>query len=106
MISSVPRMAVVENILHSIFADTINLLRSYFRSTSPILPTIVRPMKPVIPSDPTSLPVQTGTVADAGREESSLHGEILARLRDYTVHCTFATGCRVREPRLCCLCRP
>src|SRR5216683_375032 len=97
MISSVPRMVVVEHILHSIFADTINLLRSFFRSTSPVLPTIVGPMKPVIPSDPTSLPVQTGTVADAGREESSLHGEILARLRDYIVEGNIADGGRVRQ---------
>src|SRR6266853_3340474 len=103
MISSVPRVAVVENILHSIFADTINLLRSYFPSTSPALPTIVRPMKPVIPSDPTSLPVQTGIVADAGREESSLHGEILARLRDYIVEGNIADGGRVPERQLCAM---
>ena len=30
-------------------------------------------MKPVIPSDPSSLPVQPEAVADAGREEFSLH---------------------------------
>src|SRR5258708_6828923 len=101
MISSVPPVAAVENILHSILGDTINLLRSYFRSTSPTLPTIVREMKPVIPSDPTALPVQTGIVADAGREESSLHGEILARLRDYIVEGNIADGGRVPERQLC-----
>src|SRR5258708_32404241 len=101
MISSVPRMAVV--ILHSIFAGTINLLRSYFRSTSPILPTIVGPMKPVIPSDPASLPVQAEPVADVGREESSLHGEILARLRDYIVEGNIADGGRVPERQLCAM---
>src|SRR6266404_9522642 len=59
------------------------------------------PMKPVIPSDPTSLPVRAGTVADAGREEPSLHGEILARLRDYIVEGNIADGGRVPERQLC-----
>jgi len=60
-------------------------------------------MKPVIPSDPTSLPVQSGTIADAGREESSLHGEILARLRDYIVEGNIADGGRVPERQLCAM---
>ena len=60
-------------------------------------------MKPVIPSDPTSLPVRAGTVADAGREESSLHGEILARLRDYIVEGNIPDGGRVPERQLCAM---
>jgi DNA-binding GntR family transcriptional regulator len=60
-------------------------------------------MKPVILSDPTSLPVRTETVADAGREESSLHGEILARLRDYIVEGNIPDGGRVPERQLCAM---
>ena len=60
-------------------------------------------MKPVIPSDPTSLPVPTETGADAGREESSLHGEILARLRDYIVEGNIPDGGRVPERQLCAM---
>src|ERR1700730_10128740 len=64
---------------------------------------MVRPMKPVIPSDPTSLPDRAGTVADAGREESSVHGEILARLRDYIVGGNIPAGGRVPERQLCAM---
>jgi len=60
-------------------------------------------MKPVIPTDPASLPVQTGAVADAGREESSLHGEILARLRDHIVEGNIPDGGRVPERQLCAM---
>src|SRR5580765_3046241 len=58
-------------------------------------------MKPVIPSDPTSLPVLTEAGTDAAREESSLHGEILARLRDYIVEGNIPDGGRVPERQLC-----
>jgi DNA-binding GntR family transcriptional regulator len=60
-------------------------------------------MKPVIPNDPTSLPVQNEAVADTDREESSLHGEILARLRDYVVEGNIPDGGRVPERQLCAL---
>jgi DNA-binding GntR family transcriptional regulator len=60
-------------------------------------------MKPVIPSNATSLPVETETVTDAGREESSLHGEILARLRDYIVEGNIPDGGRVPERQLCAM---
>jgi len=59
-------------------------------------------MKPVIPSDPTSLPVRP-EAADAGREESSLHDEILARLRDYIVEGNIPDGGRVPERQLCAM---
>jgi DNA-binding GntR family transcriptional regulator len=60
-------------------------------------------MKPVIPSNPPSLPVTTETGTDAGREESSLHGEILARLRDYIVEGNIPDGGRVPERELCAM---
>jgi DNA-binding GntR family transcriptional regulator len=74
-----------------------------FSSTSVISRSMVRAMKPVIPNDPTSLPVPTGTVANASREEPSLHGEILARLRDHIVEGNIPDGGRVPERELCAL---
>src|SRR4051812_19551474 len=59
-------------------------------------------MKPLIPSDATALAVRT-EAADAGREESSLHGEILARLRDYIVEGNIPDGGRVPERQLCAM---
>jgi DNA-binding GntR family transcriptional regulator len=64
---------------------------------------MVHAMKPVIPSDPTSLPAQPETAADTSREESSLHGEILARLRDYIVEGNIPDGGRVPERELCAM---
>jgi DNA-binding GntR family transcriptional regulator len=97
----------------SLTAVTIHIAFNSFRfnrfiafkllSTFPLLRTIVRPMKPVIPSDPNSLPIQTEAVADTDREESSLHGEILARLRDYVVEGNIPDGGRVPERQLCAL---
>ena len=49
-------------------------------------------MKPVIPSDPASLAAETEAGADAGREESSLHDNILTRLRDYIVEGNIPDG--------------
>jgi DNA-binding GntR family transcriptional regulator len=60
-------------------------------------------MIPVIPTDPASLPVQGEPVADAAREEPSLHGEILARLRDYIVEGNIPDGGRVPERQLCAM---
>jgi DNA-binding GntR family transcriptional regulator len=60
-------------------------------------------MKPVIPSNPTSLPIRIEPAIDAGREDSSLHGEILARLRDYIVEGNIPDGGRVPERQLCTL---
>ncbi len=56
-------------------------------------------MKPLIPGDTPSLPLRTEAAADAGREESSLHGEILTRLRDYIVEGNIPDGGRVPERR-------
>src|ERR1700726_1214329 len=58
-------------------------------------------MKPLIPGDATALPVRSEAGADAGREESSLHDEILARLRDHIVEGNIADGGRVPERQLC-----
>src|SRR5467141_2917227 len=55
-------------------------------------------MKPVIPSDATALPVRSE--AAAGREEPSLHGETLARLRDYIVEGNIPDGGRIPERQL------
>jgi DNA-binding GntR family transcriptional regulator len=60
-------------------------------------------MKPVNPSDQPSPPVRTETLADAGREESSLHDEILARLRDHIVEGNIPDGSRVPERQLCAM---
>jgi DNA-binding GntR family transcriptional regulator len=60
-------------------------------------------MKTIIPREPASLPVRTETVADAGREESSLHCEILAQLRDYIVEGNIPDGGRVPERQLCAM---
>ena len=58
-------------------------------------------MKPLIPSDATALPVRSE--AAAGREESSLHDEILTRLRDYIVEGNIPDGGRVPERELCAM---
>jgi DNA-binding GntR family transcriptional regulator len=58
-------------------------------------------MKPVIPGDPTSLPIPAAS--EAAREESSLHDEILTRLRDYIVEGNIPDGGRVPERELCAM---
>ena len=54
-------------------------------------------MKPLIPSDAAALPVRSEA---AGREEPSLHDEILTRLRDYIVEGNIPDGGRVPEREL------
>ena len=56
-------------------------------------------MKPLIPDEATSTAVGTG--ADPGREDLSLHNEILARLRDHIVEGNIPGGGRVPERQLC-----
>jgi DNA-binding GntR family transcriptional regulator len=70
-------------------------------STPQLSGTIVSAMKPVIPTTRDSALVEAETIADAAREEPSLHGEILARLRDYIVEGNIADGGRVPERQLC-----
>src|SRR5258708_3840162 len=60
-------------------------------------------MKPVIPSDAAAQPVRIEAGTDAGREESSLHDEILTRLRDYIVEGNIPDGGRVPERELCAM---
>jgi len=60
-------------------------------------------MKRVIPHEPASKELETEAISDAGREESSLHGEILARLRDYIVEGNIPDGGRVPERQLCAM---
>src|SRR5215471_4021353 len=67
------------------------------RSTLPVPPTIVRPMKTTIPE--TGEPL--AKIAGNGGAELSLHGEILARLRDYVVEGNIKDGARVPERQLC-----
>jgi DNA-binding GntR family transcriptional regulator len=55
-------------------------------------------MKPLIPSDATSTAVAT---ADSDREDQSLHGETLTRLRDHIVEGNIPDGARVPERQLC-----
>jgi DNA-binding GntR family transcriptional regulator len=56
-------------------------------------------MKPLIPSNATSTALAAG--ADSGREDQSLHDEILTRLRDHIVEGNIADGGRVPERQLC-----
>jgi DNA-binding GntR family transcriptional regulator len=56
-------------------------------------------MKRVIPHEPASPDLQTAAIS----EESSLHGEILARLRDYIVEGNIPDGGRVPERQLCAM---
>jgi DNA-binding GntR family transcriptional regulator len=56
-------------------------------------------MKPMIPNDTTSQAL--ANAADGAREEQSLHGEILSRLRDYIVEGNIPDGGRVPERQLC-----
>ncbi len=56
-------------------------------------------MKPMIPSDTTSKAL--GSEADSGREDQSLHDEILTRLRDYIVEGNIPDGDRMPERQLC-----
>src|SRR3981081_4145532 len=58
-----------------------------------------RPMKPLIPSDAASTALGAG--ADSGREDQSLHDEILTRLRDHIVEGNIPDGGRVPERQLC-----
>ena len=60
-------------------------------------------MNRVIPHEPTSPELETEAISDASREESSLHGEILARLRDYIVEGNIPDGGRVPERQLCAM---
>jgi DNA-binding GntR family transcriptional regulator len=56
-------------------------------------------MKPLIPDASTSTAV--GTNPDQGREDLSLHDEILTRLRDHIVEGNIPDGGRVPERQLC-----
>src|SRR6202045_102867 len=56
-------------------------------------------MKPLIPSDASSTSVATRALP--GREEPSLHDEILIRLRDHIVEGNIADGGRIPERQLC-----
>ena len=56
-------------------------------------------MKPMIPSEAASTAVAAD--ADSGREDLSLHDEILTRLRDHIVEGNIADGGRVPERQLC-----
>jgi DNA-binding GntR family transcriptional regulator len=56
-------------------------------------------MKPLIANDANSTALGNG--ADSGREDQSLHGEILTRLRDHIVEGNIPDGARVPERQLC-----
>jgi DNA-binding GntR family transcriptional regulator len=55
-------------------------------------------MKPVIPSEATTKTVKS---VDSGREDQSLHDEILHRLRDHIVEGNIPDGDRMPERQLC-----
>jgi DNA-binding GntR family transcriptional regulator len=56
-------------------------------------------MKPLIPGDTTSTALAAGAASD--REDQSLHGEILIRLRDHIVEGNIPDGGRIPERQLC-----
>ena len=56
-------------------------------------------MKPLIPSDATATALAAGAASD--RQDQSLHGEILTRLRDYIVEGNIPDGGRIPERQLC-----
>ena len=70
----------------------------HFLIDDPAFNVYVPPMKPMIPSETAST-----AVADpaSGREDVSLHDEILTRLRDHIVEGNIPDGGRVPERQLC-----
>lgn len=60
-------------------------------------------MKRVIPNERAAADLQPEAISNPGREESSLHGEILVRLRDYIVEGNISEGGRVPERQLCAM---
>ena len=71
----------------------------HFLIDDPAFNVYVPPMKPMIPSETAS----TAVAADpaSGREDVSLHDEILTRLRDHIVEGNIPDGGRVPERQLC-----
>ncbi|MGY3408298.1 DNA-binding FadR family transcriptional regulator [Bradyrhizobium sp. GM5.1] len=56
-------------------------------------------MKSTIPD--TGVPITPPAANGGDRQEASLHGEILLRLRDYVVEGNIPDGARVPERQLC-----
>src|SRR6267378_8478669 len=71
----------------------------HFWIDGPRIKAYVPAMKPLIPSDATSKVL--GTEADSGRDDQSLHDEILTRLRDHIVEGNIPDGDRMPERQLC-----
>jgi DNA-binding GntR family transcriptional regulator len=63
------------------------------------MPIMLRPMTPMIPRETAPLPLRSEKGVDRG--EPSLHGETLARLRDYIVEGHIPDGGRIHERQLC-----
>jgi DNA-binding GntR family transcriptional regulator len=80
--------------------DQPNKCLQFFSTTIRSIPMLAL-MKPLIPNAATSTAVGAG--ADPGREELSLHDEILARLRDHIVEGNIPGGARVPERQLCAM---
>jgi len=68
-------------------------------STRPTEQTTVLQMKSTIPD--TGVPIARPASNGGDRQEASLHGEILLRLRDYVVEGSIPDGARVPERQLC-----
>ena len=66
----------------------------------PAVKAYVLPMKPLIPSDATSKAIGAGAYPDR-EDQSSLHDEILTRLRDHIVEGNIPDGGRVPERQFC-----
>src|SRR5580698_6356128 len=86
-------------VLHSILMTSTQNLCTIVRSTAFPFSHTISAMKPLIPNDATSTALLAG--ADSGREDQSLHDEILTRLRDHIVEGNIPDGARVPERQLC-----
>jgi DNA-binding GntR family transcriptional regulator len=75
----------------------------FWTSTRLVEQTIVLQMKSTIPDTgvPITPPATNGGDRQEDRQEASLHGEILLRLRDYVVEGNIPDGARVPERQLC-----
>src|SRR5918912_228552 len=58
-------------------------------------------MNSTIPTDAVAAPTDTSGRDAPGRDEVSLHDEILSRLRDYIVEDNIPDGARISERQLC-----
>src|SRR6266699_1582247 len=92
-----PPLPQRSSIMHSFYIISIEISHAKYLSTCLQGSTNLEVMKPTIPPESSSLQVEQSP----SREEASLHGEILGRLRDYLVEGNIPEGSRIPERQLC-----